>query len=531
MGMGTASSAAVASTPGTANVFATTGFARITRAWSVVVAEPFSLDHFEAWARTVILDDGKKWHLQPFQQAFFADLFSGFRENWLIVPEGNGKTTMIACLALYHLRFRDEASFAVAASSRDQARIMYRQAKGMIRRSGMGKSDKTGFWMEAFDGYKRIDLRAPMEDWSRGETRGLIEIHAADAGTGDGVIPTLAILDELHRHRSLDLYNVWRGKLWKRDGQLVTISTAGAPGEEFEETRKLIRDNGEVERRGRCSIRVASPEIVLHEHAVPEDADCKDLELVAEANPFSEITKATLKRKLASPTMSDGHWRRFTCNIATRTDVENFIDLADWRKCEADVEIPAGAAVCLGADGSRTWDTTVVAWATALAETVDVGARVFSVRPDAPHHVLHDGGKVDFADVEAFLIDLFDRFNPVETAYDPRFLERSMELVDARLPSASVIPVEPSSKHARDAYQALYTAVVEGRLRHNGDPVLTAHLANTACDRDDRSREIRRLRKIDGKKPIDAVPALALAVWRAGLAEPSVYDSREAVVL
>lgn len=153
---------------------------------------------------------------------------AGTRENWLVVPEGNGKTTMVAGLALYHRRFREEASVPIAASTRDQVRIMYRQAKGFIRRSRLGEPDKEGFWMEAFDGYRRIDLRAPMENWSRGETRGLIEVHAADAGTGDGVIPTLAILEELHRHRSLDLYNVWRGKVWKRDGQLVTVSTAGA---------------------------------------------------------------------------------------------------------------------------------------------------------------------------------------------------------------------------------------------------------------------------------------------------------------
>jgi phage terminase large subunit-like protein len=91
--------------------------------------------------------------------------------------------------------------------------------------------------------------------------------------------------------------------------------------------------------------------------------------------------------------------------------------------------------------------------------------------------------------------------------------------------------VEPHSKSARDAYQALFTAVADGKLRHNGDPVVSAHLANCAVERDDRTREIRRLRKIDPRKPIDAVPALALAVWRATLAQPSVYEEREAVAV
>jgi hypothetical protein len=171
----------------------------------------------------------------------------------------------------------------------------------------------------------------------------------------------------------------------------------------------------------------------------------------------------------------------------------------------------------------------MIAIASALSDRIDVAGKVFSVRPEAAHHVLHLGGKVDFEDVEEHLIGLFDVFDPLETAYDPRYLERSMEIVDVRLPSACVIPVEPHSKAARDAYQALFTAVADGKLRHRGDPVLRAHLENCTVERDDRNGEIRRLRKIDPRKPIDAVPALALAVWRATLAQPSVYESREAV--
>jgi phage terminase large subunit-like protein len=239
----------------------------------------------------------------------------------------------------------------------------------------------------------------------------------------------------------------------------------------------------------------------------------------------------SLAEKRSDPTMTDSHWKRFTCNVPAQTDTELFIDLDEWAALGDGAELEPDAYVCLGADGSRTWDTTVVAHASALSDRIDVDCRVFSVRGDVAHHVLHPGGKVDFGDVEEYLISLFDRFSPLETAYDPRYLERSMEIVDVRLPSASVIAVEPNSKHARDAYQALFEAVVDGRLRHRGDPVVAAHLANCTVERDDRTREIRRLRKIDPRKPIDAVPALALAVWRATLAQPSVYETREAVAV
>jgi phage terminase large subunit-like protein len=136
------------------------------------------------------------------------------------------------------------------------------------------------------------------------------------------------------------------------------------------------------------------------------------------------------------------------------------------------------------------------------------------------HHILHEGGKIDFEDVEEFTIDRFQLFDVREVAYDPRYLERSAELVERRLAESLIFPVQPSSRHMRDALQTFYRVVSEGTLRHRGDPVIAAHLANCAVERGHRD-EIRRVRKIDERKPIDAVPAMALAVWRATQAETS----------
>jgi phage terminase large subunit-like protein len=136
------------------------------------------------------------------------------------------------------------------------------------------------------------------------------------------------------------------------------------------------------------------------------------------------------------------------------------------------------------------------------------------------HHILHEGGKIDFEDVEEFTIDRFQLFDVREVAYDPRYLERSAELVVRRLAESLIFPVQPSSRHMRDALQTFYRVVSEGTLRQRGDPVIAAHLANCAVERGHRD-EIRRVRKIDERKPIDAVPAMALAVWRATQAETS----------
>jgi phage terminase large subunit-like protein len=472
---------------------------------------PFTVEHFVAWAKELELDTGGPWEVDDYFQWLLKDVFDGFPIFWLYVPEANAKTTNMSGLALYHCEYRDNAFAPWAASARDQAEIGYTQAK--VFAQSMPKNRRP----RCYDGYRRIVF----PNGSR------IQIFAAGEEHADGVIPTLPLIDEGHRHKNLGLYRTWVGKLRKRGGQLGLFSTAGKPGGEFEETKdKIIQAAIEVKREGAFA-RYATERIVLHEWKVR--GDIHNMADVKAANPHMLVTEESLAEKYDDPTMTEEHWKRFTCCIPAETEGELFINLDDWNKCLDAHEIEEGAHVCIGADGSRTWDTTVVAWATALADHIDVDCRVFSVRPEAAHHILHEGGKVDFGDVEAFLIDLFDRYHPLATAYDPRYLERSMEIVDVRLPSTAVVPVEPQTKLARDAYQALFNAVLEGKLRHKGDPVIAAHLANCAVDRDERTREIRRLRKIDPRKPIDAVPALALAVWRATLAQPSVYEERQIV--
>jgi phage terminase large subunit-like protein len=189
--------------------------------------------------------------------------------------------------------------------------------------------------------------------------------------------------------------------------------------------------------------------------------------------------------------------------------------------------IPDGSTVWVGADGSRSYDTTAVAWAAKAADgRIDVECRVFSVRDDVPHHVLHGGGTIDFGDVEAFLLELASRYWMREVRFDPRFLERSMEVLAARLPSSAVAPVEPYTNAHRQALAALERAVLDGTLRHSGDAAVSQQVLAAAADRFDNG-DLRRLRKLDRTRPIDAAIALSLAVQGATLeAGGSVYDER-----
>lgn len=324
--------------------------------------KPFTVDHWLKYSRNFVLDNGDKWEPEEFEIAFAEDLFAGYRQIWLVIPEGNGKTTLLAGMALYHCDYTSDALVPIGASSREQIGILHNQATGFIRRTpGLGKRFKI------YDGYREIHSLA------RG--LGVIKVYAADEKTGDGVIPTLCLLDELHRHKTLGLYRTWEGKLDKRGGQLVAISTGGEPEGEFEAIRSgHLQHAGDIKREG-VYIRAASGGMVLHDFALRDKKDIEAMEAAAkqrtslppevlarikEANPLSTITTKSLAAKFDSPTLDINHFKRMTCNIATRLG-DDGVDPKEWDALAVEKVEPSEGAYKLGfLDLGWKIDTTAV---------------------------------------------------------------------------------------------------------------------------------------------------------------------------
>jgi hypothetical protein len=476
-----------------------------------------TLSHFRRWARGLILDTGASWKLEPFQAAFVRDLFAGRPENWLIVPEGNAKTTLVAGLALYHLQFTLDAAIAVAAAARDQAGLIYGQAEGFIRRSRL-----IGF--ELHPGYRRIEYAL---------NRSRLQIFAADSATGDGIIPTLCLIDELHRHRDLGLYRTWRGKLEKRDAQIVTISTAGEPGSEFEQTRERIRQEASAGavRKG-AFVRAATERIVLHEWAVPETGDVEDLRLVKKANPLKAVTIAKLAAKLAAPTMTMGHWRRFVCNLPTRSD-SSAITEAEWENARTRDQIPPETPIWLGIDVAWKWDTTALVplW------TRDDGSRVLAP-VGAPARILtppRDGSMLDPNLIEQALTEI-NRRNPIHTVVmDPSKAEQLASWIEQTF-GATVIERGGSSapEHVVD-FERFMEGLRTGGLKHGGDPGLTKHALNAIARVDrfgvarfDRPNPTRYGGPEQERRVIDALTAAAM-VNAQSLVDAPVEDMAPSV--
>jgi phage terminase large subunit-like protein len=247
--------------------------------------------------------------------------------------------------------------------------------------------------------------------------------------------------------------------------------------------------------------------------------DCgpDDEEIWEAVNPGSWVTVPELRRQRRSPSMSAATFKRRHLNAWVAPEAERWIPGDTWNALAVpSSRIEPGATIVLGFDGSRAYDTSALAWASRADDgRIDVGARVFSVRADVPHHVLHRG-RIDYEDIRDSVLELAEGFEVAELAFDPRFADGTMDVVADRLGDSAVFPIEPHSRLHREALAAFERQVLEGVIRHAGDPVIGEQLARTAVDRYELG-DPRRLRKLERSRPIDVSVGLALAVWRVSL--------------
>jgi phage terminase large subunit-like protein len=468
--------------------------------------KPFTVDHWRAYSERVILDTDDYWELEPFHIEVIRPILAGVTEVWAVLPEGNTKTTLMAGFALYHCDYTQAPWVPIAASSRDQAEIMATQAYDMIRRTP-GMPDR----FKIQEGYRRI---LSLRNGGRG-----IKVYAADAGTGDGVIPTLCLCDEGHRWPDLSLYRLWKGKLRKRHGQIVMISTAGEPGGEFEETRDRIRAKAVKRRQRGAHINAVGTNIVLNEWAVREARDITNMKKVKEANPFSGITIEDLEAEFNSPTTDLGDWKRLKCNIPSRS-IHAAVTELEWDRARWNEPIPVDEHTDVGVDVAWKHDTFAIAPLWSGPEFRVLGPPAILVPP-------RDGSSMHPDEAKRAFEDLHTR-NPIDAAVMD--LERAEDIAAWLEDEMGITVVDrpQGNANAVEDYDAFMRDLRNGTLRHTGDPGLRQHVMNAIArsmpgdkkrfDRPSQSRARRRqvVRVIDGLTAAAMVNQYASSFTDAG---------------
>lgn len=448
------------------------------------------LAEFAEFCSELTLEDGSAMVLEPFQRVMLRDFFDGTTETLVLIPKKNGKSTLLSALALYHLLMTPDAECVIAAASRDQAQIMLRQARGFIRRN----SD-LALYMEP----KQREIASREDD-------GRIRVLAADADTADGVIPTLALVDELHRHRTADLYGVFRDGLGPRNGQMITISTAGDDEDSaLGRMRAAARSLQSVKRDGAYVYATnGDASYVMHEWALDAAADRDDMRVVKQANPASWQTEDALRRRHASPSMTPWQWARFACGVWLQGE-DTAIDPLEWAACAAEGRaMPSnGVIVRLGVDLGWKVDCTAI-----VAHWID-GDGVAHLGVPAVLRADREGASLRKDRIIRELVRLRDEYNATEVVIDP---ENDGEVLAQDLEDLGFGVVAHSQKPAPMALAAerFHAAIRERKLRHPADPVLTRHVLNARMKSTDDGRWRFVKESKQSSKHIDALIAAAM---------------------
>ena len=243
---------------------------------------------------------------------------------------------------------------------------------------------------------------------------------------------------------------------------------------------------------------------------VAENTDIEDEAAWMRANPASWVTADVLRQQLESPSMDVNSFLRLHCNVWTVTRTA-WLPTGCWDgMLDATATPEPGQTIYVGVDVGLVHDCTAVSIAWVRDNTVCVQSHVFSAVADVPAHEYYDTGRIDLEDVENYIRELAEKYHVAELVFDPRFFERSAQSLSGE--GLTVAPLHQSSAAMSDAYQEFYASAREGRIRHDGDPVLSEHVAATAAKQTPRGWKIS---KIDQSKRIDACVATVMAHWRA----------------
>jgi len=154
--------------------------------------------------------------LQDWQRLCWRTSSGGRRETLVLMPKGAAKRRLLAVVALFHLLTecgREGLPLPLLAVTRWP--LYGFDSQGFVSRCPILKSRLTGFV-----GYREV--RCQRRSWCLEGVERLI------ADTVDGTAAHAGLVDELHRHRSGDLYvQLFVTDSGKRGGTLCTISTAG----------------------------------------------------------------------------------------------------------------------------------------------------------------------------------------------------------------------------------------------------------------------------------------------------------------
>lgn len=415
-------------------------------------------------------------------------LDSGARTVIVMLPRGSGKTTLSAALGLYRFFTGGEgANVVVVAVDERQAGLAFSAARRMVELSD-DLSSRCYTYAEK--------LVLPRTDST-------FQCLPASPAALEGLDYVFALVDEIGVVNR-DVFEVVQLAQGKRENSVLV--GIGTPGPKLDDQvllsmRDYHRDHPEDRTLRFREFSAAG----FEDHPV----DC--LHCWERANPaLDDFLHRDALHALLPPKTREATFRRARlCQVPPEHDGQ-FLPAGVWDALSTGEPIHDGADVVVALDGSFSDDTTALLLATVAAEPHFDVLRVWDPKGDPDY-------RVPVAEVEQAIRDACKRWEVVEIIADPFRWTRTLQiLADEKLP---VVEFPHSPARLTAATGDLYSAAVNAKMTHSGNPVLADHVGAAVIREDARGIRLDKASRSRQAKKIDLAACLVMAhsrsVWRA----------------
>ncbi len=406
-----------------------------------------------------------------------------FRRALMFVPKKNGKTTLLAAIALYGLFGDGEMSpeVYVIASKLSQGKQLWTEAVSMARRNPLMDA-------EAYPFESELSIKVPYTD-------GLFQVVSPrSVQTEDGKNVSMAILDEYHAQSNQEVLDILlHGTAARKQPLTVIISTAGE-NEDCPLAKEVERAKDQLSETSDSMCDTGWLTVI---YEAPEGWAWDDPKTWSAANPSYGYTvypeyyrdivmQCDTKAKRAN--FERKHLNRFSAGSLKWLDVLLWDRMADPELCANDFEALRTVPCWGGLDLSSTSDFT--AWA--LFFKISEGQYAVRVRFFLPEDNVAElqertkrpltdwvqdwqiettpGNVIDYRFIREAILEDSKRFNLQETGFDPwHATQTAVELQEA---GVTMVEVRQGWQTMNPVCMWTETLVGKGQIAHVGSRVM-----------------------------------------------------------
>lgn len=446
-----------------------------------------------------------------------------FRKAYISLARKNGKSLLVAGIALYELLFgknpKASRQVVAAANTKDQASIVFKMLKSQLRAvTTVSKAIK-----------KRVTIRNKDIELTDDST---MKPLSSDADTLDGLDVLLGVLDEYGEAKNTDIIEVLESSQSQQiEGLILIISTT---------TKNL---NGPMH-----SIEYPFVEKLLDGEAKADAylALCWEMDSLTEvddqenwikSNPLFEIPEAyesMLEHKTNSldeyRAKSDlSGWLTKEMNFWVQSSKDSYVTKEQWDAVKSDKQFDIrGRKVYIGIDVARTSDMTAVSWVVPIEEEkkllLDTHAFISSVGGIDHKQALdkipyrqyeqqglinisqREDGLIDIDEMCQWIIDFVDYYELqlIGIYYDPFMMNNAIINLGAQFPS-KLIEVPQKINYLSSPTRNLRELILRKEVLHNNNPLLNRALYNAILREVNDSIAIDKAMNRNKIDPLDAL--------------------------